>query len=228
MEKEFLEQLSKNLPIAKDRLIVEYYEMIVLNKLMLSPLVKFLVFKGGTALRLAYGSSRFSEDLDFSLLDKIPFSLFVKEISSLEKEVSNIKISELREKYYTFFALIKVKENLLKQTFSMKVEVSKRPVNWQEQRDYEFKQFISPTNPLSPSGLVVTLTRAYKDKRKAIRDRIKGRDFFDLWWLSQALKKKFSPPKRKFDKRAIINELHIFLPKNYWQFLDSILSYYES
>jgi len=37
-----------------------------------------LVFKGGTALRLAYGSPRFSDDLDFSELKTIELKKFQK------------------------------------------------------------------------------------------------------------------------------------------------------
>lgn len=228
MEEIFLSQLERQLQIAKDRLMVEFYEMIILNKLLKSSLATALIFKGGTALRLAYQSPRFSEDLDFSLLKKIKFSDFKKEIEELPKEVVTISISELKEKYYTHFALVKIKDKLLKQTFSIKVEVSKRPVNWIEREDYQFSQLISPTSPLSLSGLVVTLERCYKDKTHAIYERTKGRDFFDLWWLSQRLNKKISSLKRKFDKKLIMNELHVFLPRNYWQFVNNILFAYES
>ncbi len=228
MEETFLNQLEKQLQIAKDRLMVEFYEMIILNKLLKSSLATVLIFKGGTAIRLAYQSPRFSEDLDFSLLKKIKFSDFKKEIEKLPKEITAISISELKEKYYTHFALVKVKDTLLKQAFSIKVEVSKRPVIWKEKADYQFMPLVSPTGPLSLSGLVVTLERCYKDKTHAVYERTKGRDFFDLWWLAQRLNKKISPLRRKFDKKLIINELHVFLPRNYWQFLHTILALYES
>ncbi len=45
--------------------------MIILKHLFESELGSYFVFKGGTALTLAYGSPSFSEDLDFSVLQEL-------------------------------------------------------------------------------------------------------------------------------------------------------------
>lgn len=45
----------------------EYFQHIFLGELYKLPKSEKLLFKGGTALRIIYGSPRFSEDLDFSL-----------------------------------------------------------------------------------------------------------------------------------------------------------------
>ncbi len=46
----------------------EYFQHVFLSKLYVLPESEQLLFKGGTALRIVYGSPRFSEDLDFSLV----------------------------------------------------------------------------------------------------------------------------------------------------------------
>lgn len=53
--------------IDRTQVVREYWELIILKGFYESPQGRYLIFKGGTALRLAYGFPRFSEDLDFSL-----------------------------------------------------------------------------------------------------------------------------------------------------------------
>ena len=48
-------------------IVREYFQHIFLGELYKLPDAEKLLFKGGTALRIIYGSPRFSEDLDFSL-----------------------------------------------------------------------------------------------------------------------------------------------------------------
>ena len=72
MEREIAENQAKKLKIDITQLVREFWETVILKGLFESPDGKYLIFKGGTALRLVYGSSRFSEDLDFSLMkDKL-------------------------------------------------------------------------------------------------------------------------------------------------------------
>ena len=59
-----------------DNILKEHYQMYLLDLLFKSAWENALVFKGGTALKLAYGSARFSEDLDFSLLGEVDYSDF--------------------------------------------------------------------------------------------------------------------------------------------------------
>lgn len=50
-------------------IVREYFQHVFLAELYRLPDAGKLLFKGGTALRIIYGSPRFSEDLDFSLFD---------------------------------------------------------------------------------------------------------------------------------------------------------------
>jgi len=66
---ETLEKLGKQYQTAVfPNIVREYSQHIFLSELYKLPEAKNLLFKGGTALRVVYGSPRFSEDLDFSLL----------------------------------------------------------------------------------------------------------------------------------------------------------------
>ncbi len=75
---ETLEKLSKQYQIALfPNIVREYFQHLFLAELYKFPDAGKLLFKGGTALRIVYGSPRFSEDLDFSL-----FGVEQKEIKS--------------------------------------------------------------------------------------------------------------------------------------------------
>lgn len=79
--------------------IREYFQHIFLSELYKLPGAEKMLFKGGTALRIIYGSPRFSEDLDFSLfgvaqrlVGKFVEDLFVKVLAEIEKADIHIEI----------------------------------------------------------------------------------------------------------------------------------------
>lgn len=66
---ETLEKLSRQYQMGIfPNIVREYFQHIFLGELYKLPNAQKLLFKGGTALRIVYGSPRFSEDLDFSLI----------------------------------------------------------------------------------------------------------------------------------------------------------------
>lgn len=80
-------------------IIREYFQHIFLSELYKLPGAEKMLFKGGTALRIIYGSPRFSEDLDFSLfrvelrlVKKIVEDLFIKILVEIEKTGVDIEI----------------------------------------------------------------------------------------------------------------------------------------
>ncbi|MDP1760196.1 MAG: nucleotidyl transferase AbiEii/AbiGii toxin family protein, partial [Candidatus Woesebacteria bacterium] len=75
---EILEKLSRQYQMGIfPNVVREYFQHIFLGELYKLPNSEKLLFKGGTALRIVYGSPRFSEDLDFSL-----FSVPDREVKS--------------------------------------------------------------------------------------------------------------------------------------------------
>lgn len=80
-------------------IVREYFQHIFLSGLYQLPDAEKMLFKGGTALRIVYGSPRFSEDLDFSLfgveqrlVKKFIEDIFVKVLAETEKAGIHIEI----------------------------------------------------------------------------------------------------------------------------------------
>lgn len=160
-------------------------------------------FYGGTALRIFYGLDRFSEDLDFALLESdLDFSLepyfdaLVAEFKSIGMQVS-IREKEKKEKTNIDSAFHKsetewkelILEDIIKQagikstnrTMKIKIEVDRRPPlgftteNKLLTRPFSFyvKCFNKPS--LFAGKMHALLFRKWKN-------RVKGRDWYDLEW----------------------------------------------
>jgi predicted nucleotidyltransferase component of viral defense system len=159
--------------------------MFLLDILFNSSFENNLVFKGGTALRLAYGSVRFSEDLDFSLLDEVAFTDFSQVIKKIEKVIPGAVINDIFDKRNTLIAKVIINVDHRPTPIGTKVEVNKNTP--------DFKQTIalikSPFNNLEVIGRVYTLESILEDKIRIIegRERREPRDLFDAWYISQKL-----------------------------------------
>ena len=76
IELDSVRAMAKKEEVSPEVVVMENYQMTVLNEMSEFGVAKNLVFKGGTALRLGYQAWRFSEVLDFSVLGKISFGEF--------------------------------------------------------------------------------------------------------------------------------------------------------
>ena len=215
MDEIFATELSKKLQIDIEQIVREEYEMLFLKELFESKIGKNLVFKGGTALRLCYGSPRFSQDLDFSSRKEIPKTGFFEIINSFPNKFPQIKIDDLFSKRFTSFALLKVQQDYLSRTFSVKIEISKRKETWQENRDFQ-----SEITPLTFLAQVVTSEKILEDKLDILKRRQEPRDLFDIWFISQRLEKDIKIPFEKFKAKNLKRELHKFLPKPWWKIIN--------
>ncbi|MCF7919921.1 MAG: nucleotidyl transferase AbiEii/AbiGii toxin family protein [Candidatus Cloacimonetes bacterium] len=165
---------------------------------------------GGSALRIFHGLNRFSEDLDFSLLepdkafDLLKYSHYIKnELEAYGFEVNlevkdKTRINSIRSAFIktgTAVNLMQIKpamqlvpgvhaEELLK----VKLEVDTDPP---ADAEYEVKYQL---NPVPYSVRLFTLQSIFAGKIHALlfrkwKNRVKGRDFYDyLWFLSHNLK----------------------------------------
>lgn len=214
MDQETLEELQENLKIAKDRIIQEEYEVLVLRGLLEAEFGGKLVLKGGTALRLAYDSPRFSDDLDFSVLGKISPESFLKTVEKIANRHLNTTLTDARKKYYTIFALFRIVDPLLKLPFSIKVEISTRKVAWEKGKDYELTNLKSPASNIIVLGNTATLDRLKKDKLQAFRERREPKDLYDIWFITAKLEEEFKLPSHRLSKRSIKQGLNKYLPKD--------------
>lgn len=219
MERELAEKFAQELRIDRTQVVREFWEMIILKGIFESPEGKFLIFKGGTALRLVYGSPRFSEDLDFSLTAnrlKEKFKPLIRKIVSPFPELS---ITDLEEKYSTYLGEIKIVEDYLPLPFRIKIEVSKR-----REKGYQtdLALIASPASALQFLGRVSTLEQLYEDKLACVQKRAKPKDVFDLWYISRKLNKTYNPETVTIPKKEIVRELRKYLPKDFWPAIEKL------
>ena len=217
MDRKLAEFLSKKFKIDISQIVREFWEMVILYEISKSSVGKWLIFKGGTALRLSYNSPRFSEDLDFSLIrDKLNINQFKKLLVDIINEYPNVSIDDFCEKYNTYFGELKIIDNILPYPFRLKIEISKRKIS---SYAYEPRFIVSDAVPARFIMNVFTVDQIYKDKEDCIKTRAKPRDYFDLWYISQiiGLLYKF---KSKINKIEIVREMRKYLPRNLYQVID--------
>lgn len=220
MDQSSAEFLSRKLGIAVEQVVREEFEITVLKTFLESRVGHSLVFKGGTALRLAYGSPRFSDDLDFSALGPIEEKVF-KNISLLAaKNIPEATLVEALAKHYTLFALYQFRVPFIPRPFSMKAEVSVRRESWKQGRDYELKLLSSEATNLTALAQVATLERLARDKQRAFKERRQPRDLYDLWFISQKLGREFEPDAAGLDPALLRRELRKYLPRSHWRLVD--------
>ena len=159
-------------------------------------------FYGGTALRILYGLNRFSEDLDFTLLDKnqdFDFTLYLagmkQELTSMgfnldvEKEIKSIDtpIQSAFLKMNTIELLLTIGEGELSQKTNhnqkvqIKLEIDTDPPSafkWEEKLILNPSPFYVVT--LTPSSLFAGKVHAILCQNW--KGRVKGRDCFDFIW----------------------------------------------
>jgi predicted nucleotidyltransferase component of viral defense system len=220
MDQSSAEIYSRKLMIAVEQIVREELEIAILKPFLESRIGNSLVFKGGTALRLAYGSPRFSDDLDFSAITPIEEETFKKVSLSAARDVPEAVLIEALAKYYTLFALFQFRIPYIGRPFSTKIEISVRRESWKKDRDYELKLLSSEVTNLTVLAQVATLERLERDKKRAFRARRQARDLYDLWFISQKLGKEFKPETEDFDPLLLRRELRKYLPQSQWRLID--------
>ncbi len=217
-----LNTLLKELDISADQILLEEAEMILLDTLSKHPLGSRVLFYGGTALRLAYGSPRFSEDIDLLALEKITFKEFGLFAETLIKNNPTWSLKDLKNKRNTMFALLLVREEKLKHNFTIRIELHKPSKN--VVLDETLLLIKSPVSILEPLLLVPSVKKLQELKQDALMSRKKARDVFDLWYISRILREDFVLPKKTptYNKREFHNELRVFLPRKYYPVIDQL------
>lgn len=220
MDQVLAESLARQLRIAVEQVVREAYELLILQHLMESPIGRSFVFKGGTALRLAYGSPRFSDDLDFSQRVAVAEADFVRVTDAIAQAIPQVTLAEVVAKHFTLLADFKVRETFLPRAFPIKVELSTRAERWERERDFSLRLLTSPVTPVTALAQVSTLERIRADKQSALASRRQPRDVYDLWFIAQALRQPFTPDLTGFDARIVRRELHKYLPQSQWSVVD--------
>jgi predicted nucleotidyltransferase component of viral defense system len=165
-----------------------------------TPLHKFLIFKGGTALKRCYfGGYRFSEDLDFSLGEEVSFDYILKELEAIYDEVlraSGIAFKFSREdrkrhqNSYTFYLnydgpLPGAIGNDVKVDITIKEQFVTPLQDRYVLRGYDEYSDL----PEDVLVRVYSLEEIAVEKVVALSDRARNepRDLYDLWYLTSQL-----------------------------------------
>lgn len=218
--KEELREYSRLVGLNLGQAEKDYFQSIILF-ILYQEYGKDLIFKGGTALKKCYGLDRFSEDLDFTCLNKINvkkledgLKRFNLEFEMGTKEYENgLKIT-LRIKGPLY---IEIRHSLCKFIidFSFRENVILKP---QIQRIGRFLEEIPAFDVL-----VMQEREILAEKVRAVLTRTKARDIYDLWFLLEKgikfdenlVKEKLKYYKQEWDTKEFAKKLN--MKKAIWE-----------
>lgn len=175
-------------------------------------LSKCLVFKGGTVLKKVYFEEyRFSEDLDFTLLDeKITNEMLLKEfekIYAFVKAKANItlqfKSSDTHESGSLVFYINYV--GPLQGSIDsrdVKVDITRGEVL---EFDIETRKVIVTYTDLPQDSFLLqcySLSEVLIEKMAALMGRTEPRDLFDFWYLTEIERLSVKDHKMEFERKA--------------------------
>lgn len=198
----------------------EYFQHLFLSYFYQQPKAANIFFKGGTALRLLYNSPRFSEDLDFNAVF-IKFheieQLLLDTLAQMEKENIRFVLKEAKQTTGGFLSIISFEA--LEASIDIQIEISLREGEKKGEIFSVSNDFIPPYNVMA-----VTEVELVSGKVRALLQRKKARDFYDLYFvlrsrLSVSKKRELFPQVLDILKKTNINfgrDLKQFLPKSHW------------
>ena len=156
-------------------------------------LSKIIVFKGGTVLKKVYFDDyRFSEDLDFSLInDEIENQQIInyfKEAFNYVKEEANIilgiiETNEHKDGGINFYISYTGPLGGGGANKRVKVDISRNEVL--EFSPIAKNVFLTYSDQSEHKLLCYTLEEIVIEKMRSIMQRMQARDFYDLWYLSE-------------------------------------------
>jgi len=173
--------------IEKDYILSWILQGIAIHK----DLSKAIVFKGGTVLKKVYFEDyRFSEDLDFTLLDnnisnQQIFDCF-KEVFEYIKEEANISLKIIDDNEHedggiNFYISYVGPLGGIGANKRVKVDISKSE---KLQFDPEIKNVITTYSDQEEHKLLCySLEEILVEKLRSIMQRMQARDFYDIWYL---------------------------------------------
>jgi len=187
---DLIKQNIKDIPDNETKVHItrELLQLLILKIISDKDYFKNLAFVGGTSLRFLYGLRRFSEDLDFSLINKkgYKFDSFLEKVTyELEKYGLSVEIKK-GAKEPVQSAMVKFKDILYllglsrqkDQRLSIKLEIdSNPPKGWNTELSLVSKHFVFTVLHFDIPSLYATKIHAC-----FFRKYIKGRDFYDLLW----------------------------------------------
>lgn len=187
--------------LEEDHALKEITQELILNGLYNSGFFKKAAFQGGTALRILHGMRRFSEDLDFALLEpdkRFELNSYLNSINGelkafgydikIEGRAASNAVQSTFLKDDSLGRLLSVQYQKMdgpKKTLKIKLEVDTNPPAG-ARTETKFLDF-----PINFSVTTHDLPSLFAGKSHALlcRDYVKGRDWFDfVWYVGQKVR----------------------------------------
>jgi len=201
---EELENLARLKRLSLVNIEKDYLQELILLSIY-SIVSKGLVFKGGTCLYKIYKLNRFSEDLDFSLTEKLDIKKLANKIAS-DLELLNIKcrIKEIKEYKNEINIRLLLNGPLYKGSRETQCFIPLN-ISRKEQIILEPKResIISLYKEIPNFELFSMQEKEIlAEKVRAVFTRQKPRDIYDLWFL--IVNKKIAPDKNLINKKLAL------------------------
>ncbi len=219
LSQDTIKELTKKFQTVEKNVVREYFQHLFLSSLYKLPETEKLLFKGGTALRIIYGSPRFSEDLDFTGKDihdlQTIDTLFINVLSNIADQGIKVDLKEAKPTTGGYLGIIHYE--LYDFIEDMKFEISLR--NGRELP----KEVSTIVNDYAPAYTIVSLSgeEIIRGKIAALISRKKPRDYYDIYFLLRhhqlhqlVEKNKLTQVLRNLEKEELNfrNELSVLLP----------------
>jgi len=190
---EMLLRYSPTTKIEKQNALHEVVQQITLAGLYRSGFFDKAAFYGGTCLRIFYGTQRFSEDMDFSLLQADEnfalenyFEAIISEFQAIGRDITITK-KEKHPQTNVESAFLKDNTEVYNLSFSTEKQIKiKIEVDTQPPAGFatEYKLLLLP---FSFMVRCYSLSDLYAGKMHALlfrnwKNRVKGRDWYDFEW----------------------------------------------
>ncbi len=200
--KQQIDTLSKQYQIDGFTIMREYLQLLFLSYLYQNKKGRKIYFKGGTAIRLLFGSSRFSEDLDFSTLcNKKQIKDIIKQLEkAIQQEIPELKILLLYSGRTTTRFRIKYQSTNFTYPFVIRLDFHHVKRIGKNEVSPLVTKF-----PMSIFPLVshLSIEEILAEKIQALATRGKGRDFFDVWYLLE----KGITIKKNVNRKAVLKKI---------------------
>ncbi len=189
--KDFLAEIIRKstTPEQARNIMREYLQVRILAALQRAGAMIPLAFHGGTALRLLYSGTRYSEDLDFALEGNADHYDFRRYLRRIQSELSaegyqlSLKVSDKKVVHSAFVRFpglfFEMGVSLQREeTLAVKLEVDTRPPAGAHLTTSIIRRYLTINlQHHDPSSLLAGKLHAFLQ-----RNYVKGRDVYDLFW----------------------------------------------
>lgn len=218
IEKDLLLEIGKNKGIRnKEYIEKDYFQDVFLFNLFRR--TNKFVFKGGTALYKLYKLPRFSEDLDFSVIEGFSPGEIENAVSEAVAQIKGFEVKSAKKTRGSILIKLRI-DGILTKYNTLRIDVN---TGNEIIRGFDVKNFISDFVDVAPFSLrALKPEEIIAEKIHSILMRRKARDLYDLFFLLRMssfdrglTEQKLEIFKMKFDINQIENRLESL--KKLWE-----------